>query len=321
MIITKDVSEYRQSLPVIAMPEYLQILPAISDYGYFVSDDKVLPFILRKRLIFRWIEFTTGVLNCPAKEAEQIFLEEVLECSQKLNPDWMLCRNTALFTSVPVESIYCKFGTFKINLQKTEEELFFSLHSGYRNEIRKAEKQGIVISNSTKNMHNAVSVIHETMKRQNKMSHPYSYFARYKSLGDNVECWIASDNGKCVGSAILVWNKECAYYLYGGTGDEAPPYANKYLHWKAILSMKKRGVKFYDFVGARINPAKGSKYEGIQNFKSRFGGVLEQGYIFKSITNRFKYRLYTKLFAIYFWIKGDKYNGDVIDQEKLRGNI
>jgi len=27
--------------------------------------------------------------------------------------------------------------------------------------------------------------------------------------------------------------------------------------------MKERGVKYYDFVGARINPDEGSKYEGI----------------------------------------------------------
>ena len=44
------------------------------------------------------------------------------------------------------------------------------------------------------------------------------------------------------------------------------------LHWHAIRLFRALGVKQYDFVGARINPSKGSKQEGLVIFKERFGG-------------------------------------------------
>ena len=89
------------------------------------------------------------------------------------------------------------------------------------------------------------------------------------------------------------------------------------LHWSAMKLMKERGVKYYDFVGARINPDEGSKYEGIQRFKSRFGGELKKGYLWKMPLNKFKYKLFCWLVAAK---QGRNYCGDVIDQERKRGN-
>ena len=74
------------------------------------------------------------------------------------------------------------------------------------------------------------------------------------------------------------------------------PAANEYGQ-TAMKLMKERGVKYYDFVGARINPDEGSKYEGIQRFKSRFGGELKKGYLWKMPLNKFKYKLFCWLVA------------------------
>ena len=78
--------------------------------------------------------------------------------------------------------------------------------------------------------------------------------------------------------------------------------------------MKKRGVKWYDFVGARINPIPGSKQEGIQRFKSRFGGELKIGYLWKYSISPLKVRLY----QTYIKLKNSRshsYTKDIIDQE------
>lgn len=90
------------------------------------------------------------------------------------------------------------------------------------------------------------------------------------------------------------------------------------LQWNVIKKMKENNVKFYDFMGARMNPEVGSKYEGIQRFKERFGGELKKGYLWKYSLNDFKYWLYRLLVFIYS--KGH-FHGDIIDQERKRGNI
>jgi lipid II:glycine glycyltransferase (peptidoglycan interpeptide bridge formation enzyme) len=43
------------------------------------------------------------------------------------------------------------------------------------------------------------------------------------------------------------------------------------LQWEIIKKLKSLGVREYDFVGGRVEVPKGSKLEGIQRFKQRFG--------------------------------------------------
>jgi FemAB family. len=75
--------------------------------------------------------------------------------------------------------------------------------------------------------------------------------------------------------------------------------------------MKEHNVKAYNFVGARINEDPNSKYHAIQHFKKGFGGEMREGYLFKTIINKSKYKLFYKLRAL----KNRDFVGDVIDQE------
>ncbi|GHT69689.1 hypothetical protein FACS1894110_19650 [Spirochaetia bacterium] len=321
MIVTKDISKFLQYLPAIALPQYLTALNAVSDYGYFVSERYVLPFIIRKRLIFQWIEFITGVLNCKNTEDERVFLNEMVKVIKSNHVDFLTCRNTPLFMAYPLGALYCKFGTYRIDLEKPEQELFANLHSKHRNVIRKAEKDGINISNSIENFSVCISLIQETFRRQGKIYPSVDYFERLKALGENVEFWLAADNGEVQGSAVFLWSKgHSCYYMHGGSSNHPHTGAMNYLQWQAILSMKKRGVHYFDFVGARIDPPKDSKLEGIQRFKERFGSTLEEGYLFKYVINKFKYNLYINLLSLMYVIKGEQYKGDIIDQEIKRGS-
>ena len=62
-------------------------------------------------------------------------------------------------------------------------------------------------------------------------------------------------------------------------------------------------------MGARINPEKGSKQEGLSWFKKRFGANLKQGYMWKYSLHPLKYRLYC-LAARY------RSGGDIVDEER-----
>ena len=69
------------------------------------------------------------------------------------------------------------------------------------------------------------------------------------------------------------------------------------------------GVDRYDFYGARINPAVGSKAAGLAAFKERFGADLKQGYIWKYHISSLKSMIYSLGVR---WLR----RGDIVDVER-----
>ena len=102
-----------------------------------------------------------------------------------------------------------------------------------------------------------------------------------EGLGDNVELFVADRRGTIEGCTVFPFSDHSAYSMYGGRLPVADPGAMNLLNWEAMLHFKRRGAKRFDFMGGRIDPAKGSKQEGIMTFKQRFGGQLKQGFMWK----------------------------------------
>ena len=149
MTILIDNKEFKHLLPVIALPEYFYSLD-ISDFGYFFEAGYILPFYIKKRVIFKFMTFTSGVLGFSESIPENIFLENlILYIKKKLDIDFItIPHTTALFNSYPQNAFTCNFGTYIIDLSLPENELFVNLHSKHRNVIKKAERDGILISNN-----------------------------------------------------------------------------------------------------------------------------------------------------------------------------
>ena len=120
------------------------------------------------------------------------------------------------------------------------------------------------------------------------------------------------------GCAVLPYNKLGVYYLYGGSIQKPFTGSLNLMHYTAMLDFKSIGVLQYDFMGARLNVSPGSRLEGIQRFKKRFGGKLRTGFLWK-----YEFRPY-KVKSIYFiqkfiyCLQNKKYVGDAIDQELFR---
>lgn len=321
MRVIKDITDISQHLPIIAYPSYLQTLS--SNFGYFISDeDVIIPFIIKSKFRLRWLILTSPPLNSNDSNNELKLVNEIVQYSKNQKYIYITCTNQALFSFYPLHSKHCVFGTYKVNLQISIEELFSNLHPRYRNKIRKAEKDGIIIEHGNEFRDICINIIVETHVRQG-LSMNTSYFDNLDSLNDNIEYFIAKDiENNIHGSAIFFWNENhTCYYMYGGSSLKHHAGALNLLHWRAMVEMKAMNVKCFDFVGARINPPKGSKYEGIQLFKSRFGSNLHKGYLFKVILSS-KYYFFNIMIKVYSLIKNKKrYIGDMIDQESKRGNI
>jgi hypothetical protein len=317
MEIVNFNSEIEPLLPIIAFPEYFKALKAIN-YGYFIENGNVLPFYTKRKLFFNYMVFTTGILGNQDVSKQTIFTKNVIEfIRRKKIVDFILSEHvTAFFSTKPIKSFSCDFGSYILDITKPEVELFEGLHTKHRNVIKKAIKDSVIILNGLEYFDVCVQLIQETMLRQGLHAAPKEYFKRLKEcLGDHVDFWVAKKDDIFQSSAILIWNSEhTSYYLSGGSCEKPYIGSSNLLHWEAIRTMKERGVKYYDFVGARINPDIGSKYEGIQRFKERFGGELNKGFLWKLPINNYKYPIFIKLIKLKFLITGKTYRGDIIDQ-------
>lgn len=314
-----------ETLPVLAQEAYLNSLNGVAEIGYFVEDKKVLPFTIRKKFIFKWIQLDNVVYGASTELETKDFLDKVIAFSRKkLKISHIVSTNTAIFDSYPTSSYYCKFGTYLVDLSLSEEELFANLHSKHRNVVRKAQTEGVIVEHGQNKAVDAINLMQDTFSRQNKVSGlGLSMIKQMEPLGDMVDYWIAKDaDGNLQGSAIFLWSKgNSCYYMHGGSAPHTKPGAMNLLMWEAMKCMKSRGVQYFDFVGARLTTDTGSKLEGIQRFKSRFGATMKIGYMFRVVINKPLYYLYLIANHTAFVLLTRSFPRDVIKEEREKGNF
>lgn len=313
----------KNKLSVLGYPELLKGANVIS-YGYVTDDNLILPFVYKKSSRFwKRIELPCNIIGESVGDDKQVFINKAINllCKQ-YNVDVINTLNTNPMNVYPEGAYYCKFGSYILDLSQSEDELFAGLHSKHRNVIRKAEKDGLCVESGPQYWEDCYLLIKGTYERQGKYFGSKSSYSDLLKLKDNVDFWIVKSQDSIQGCAILFWDSYSSYYMHGGSAEHTHSGAMNYLHWKAILKMKERGVRYYDFVGARLNPDEGSKLEGIQRFKSRFGGPMHVGYMWRYTNHPLKMRLYNIIYKLYFkWIKGDHTIKDIITEEREKGNF
>jgi lipid II:glycine glycyltransferase (peptidoglycan interpeptide bridge formation enzyme) len=148
------------------------------------------------------------------------------------------------------------------------------------------------------------------MKRSNssfKTRHEFE--KRILSFGEYVRVFVAEHEGILQGCLVSPFSQYAAYSCYAGSKPDPVRGAMHLLHWEAMRQFRDLGVQYFDFQGVRINPEKGSKQDGILNYKQGFGGKLVQGYLWKYPLRPFKSAAYSLAVR---WLKG----GDIVDQEQ-----
>ena len=130
-----------------------------------------------------------------------------------------------------------------------------------------------------------------------------------KALDDNVRVFVAEFQGKVQACMISPFSGHTAYDWYSGTIDRPERGAMHLLLWEAMKTFQASGVRHFDFQGVRIEPDKGSKQEGIYNFKMRFGGRLVRGYMWKYSFRPVKFGAYSLAMRV---LRG----GDIVDRER-----
>jgi len=307
----KKKSDLKIKLPILAREKYLQIKSPY--YGWFVDENFILPYFIDKRLIFKRMIFSYGLIPLKSNltlNDEKKFLENVIDyiTDKKLCDFIYKAQSNVIFNVCPKGSDCVEWGSYIVDLSLSEDEILKNMHAKHRNVIRKAIKDNvrIVKENSIKTVY---EIIADTMKRQKVIFYPSLDFLKNlaTNLSSNIEFFSAYKDDKIQGAAVFIYDEENAFYMYGGSIQKPYIGSLNLLHYEAMKYFKSLGVKNYDFVGARINFEKGSKYEGLDRFKKRFGGELKKGYTFRYVVNPLKFKLFNIISKNYLKLKGFNY--------------
>jgi hypothetical protein len=158
--------------------------------------------------------------------------------------------------------------TYLINLDLKEEELNRNLSPKLRNNIKKAISDKIIVEQI--NDYNIVKQhIIATYSRQ-KIKINYTILNEILfgfSDNSNSFSFLASQDGIPLSVVFCVYDKNKAYYLFGGYNDASKHEGAGCLAlWEAIRYSKSLGIKYFDLEGSMV--------PRIEKFFRGFGGVL-----------------------------------------------
>lgn len=277
----------------------------------------VMPIAVKKKFIFCYAE----ILSEPycLSECNQndfiLFYDKVMEALKEYNVQWTINTAACLSEYTPHNCKRIPFGSHVINLSLDVDNLMANMHSKHRNVVKKALSNNVRVDISSCNLiDDYIFIDKQTWNRSNRLGFSRKYYlSKLESLPMNSFIAIAYHDDMPQAGALIYYNKTIGYYMYGCTIDKPVTGSANLLQWEIIKFLKAKNVKYYSFVGCRINEDKGSKYEGIQRFKGRFGGVLKKGFLFRYEQNHFMYRIFQ--LAMRIRTPGHTKYKDAIDQE------
>lgn len=317
MIVKPVPIAWHPGLSVFASEPFLQ---AVGDnYGWLGGFDEfdnlqcVLPYTMITKSIFRMVRFRVETIHIGQGidvDAEKAFLNGVTAHFKSMGADIIIPATTnTIFRTFPDGAIAAPYGSYVIDLNQTEELLWQNIDRITRQNIKSAQKNSVTVQRRIEPLDEAYRLIVETFRRSKLPFMGYEAFRRYADgLTGQMEIMIASCQGVAQSYVLFAFSNYCAYAVYAGNIADMCQGANKLLYWEAIRYFKKIGVQKYDFVGARINPEKGTKQSGINSLKKRFGAKLVQGYMWKYKIRPVKSLAYSIAVRL---LRG----GDIVDAE------
>jgi lipid II:glycine glycyltransferase (peptidoglycan interpeptide bridge formation enzyme) len=182
------------------------------------------------------------------------------------------------------------FNVYKVNLQKTAEELWRSIVHNKRRNIKKAQEQAVEVVQG-KSYDDLVSFYEMhgiSGERAGFVPHPFNYFHSYlKIFGANnkVKVFLAVFNGQPVAGVFVVIHGDTAYALGAGSREEVwHVRPNDLLHWKAMEWACSEGLSWYHMGHVpEPPPTENSSGWGLWRWKKEWNGQLEKMYEYHKV--------------------------------------
>lgn len=187
-----------------------------------------------------------------------------------------------------------KHLTSVVKVNKSEEELWNSLHGTKRNRVRKAMKNGIkIVMDDFSFIDIYCQMVSQTFGKAGKSCFPFSYYKHLiqRLVPQNLARFlIARYKGKVVAGAIFLCFKDTVYFWSGASFQEynwlAP---NVLIHWEIIKWAHRNWYKYYDWLV--LDP---EHLPEIARFKIGFGGETKEIYSARKYTRFGNLAKYTR---------------------------
>lgn len=163
-----------------------------------------------------------------------------------------------------------------LDLADDEDEILAKMRRQTRYEVRRADKQGIVVE--VLSGRQAIQQFHQTQqdtaKRQGFIPSSLEFLeALADKFGDDLRIYQSKVDDKLLNQALVIWSGEEADYYEASSTIDARSYAGAYgLVWRSIRDAKQAGKSRYNFWGIAYNNDPKHRYAGVTTFKRGFGG-------------------------------------------------
>jgi hypothetical protein len=323
MRVTPVEINWQRGLSIFASEPFLKSVG--DEYGWLGGFDNsgelrcVLPYTVIRKAIFRMVRFRIETIPVREQidiEEEKVFLNKTVEYFRSVGADMIIPAATnTIFRTYPDGAIAAPYGSYIVDLSQQEDVLWNNISNKYRKDIRGARNKGVRILSGLEYINTAYKIVKDTFTRSALPFMGYGDFERIVlGLGENVKVMVAEYQGAAQSCGVYPFSDYCAYGVYGGSISNAMSGSFKLMQWEAFRVFRELGVQRLDFEGARINPGKGTKQEGIMLFKKYLGGKLKQGFIWKYPIHRLKYAAYLLAVRV-------QRGGDIVDQECHKLNV
>jgi lipid II:glycine glycyltransferase (peptidoglycan interpeptide bridge formation enzyme) len=215
--------------------------------------------------------FATLVALAKREKAMFLRVEPPLDFDQNLR-DWGMRK---------AHAHYQPEWSLRVALNVEEEEILKQMKPKGRYNIKVARKKGVTVrmTHDVKDVGAFYEVLKGTGGRDGFAIHDegfYQNFVEQAHRGGWGELFVAEVDGKVIGGLLATFFGDTATYYYGASDHEYRSAMAPYLtQWAAMQEGKKRGCKWYDFLGVAPPKDQGGDrhaYAGITQFKEKFGG-------------------------------------------------
>lgn len=158
--------------------------------------------------------------------------------------------------------------SYLIDLSISQEQLWDNLASEKRKSINKAQKDGLIIKETT-DYELVYSLIIQSLERTNKaknLSILKNILFKFSDT-QNTFAFVAYNNNVPIGATFCIVKQKSAVYLFGGFDSENKHHgAGVSCMWSSILKAKELNLEYFDF--------EGSMNITIERYFREFGGEL-----------------------------------------------
>lgn len=170
------------------------------------------------------------------------------------------------------------FSVYRINVDKSDDELMESYHSKARYSVRVSIKSKAKCRLGTRaDIPTFCSLLEATAEKDNFTARSEKYFYdMYDALGDDMmKIFIVECEGRAIAGSVLIKCARKTWHMYAGSNDECKETLPNFLmQWEMMRWSRDNGCPLYDMRGIAGAADKLRPIEGLVRFKKRFGGEL-----------------------------------------------